>query len=64
MTDRARTATLAGVDPRDPAARQALGAYLAEIAERFEGYFDPGPVSDAGDWVLGRDDRDPSRPVA
>jgi len=59
-----RAATLAGVDPRDPLARQALGAYLAEIAERFEDTFDPGPVSDAGHWLLGRDEADPSRPVA
>lgn len=59
-----RTATLAEVDPRDPSARQALGAYLAEVAARFQGTFDPGPLSDAGHWLLGRDAADPCRPVA
>lgn len=57
-------ATIAEVGPRDPLARQALGAYLAEVAERLDVTFDPGPVSDAGHWLLGRDGADPSRPVA
>lgn len=61
---RGRTATLDEVDPRDPAARQALGQYLAEITERFGGDFDPGPVSDDGHWLVGRDYHDPRRPVA
>ncbi|VXB89283.1 GNAT family N-acetyltransferase [Nocardioides sp. AX2bis] len=60
----APAASIAEVDPRDPLAREALGAYLAEVAARFEGTFDPGPVSDAGHWLLGRDGADPSRPVA
>lgn len=65
MTDSpAAAATIADVDPRDPLARQALGAYLIEIAARFEGTFDPGPVSDAGHWLLGRHGAAPSRPVA
>ena len=51
----APAASIAEVDPRDPLARQALGAYLAEVAARFESAFDPGPVSDAGHWLLGRD---------
>lgn len=57
-------ATITEVDPRDPLARAALGAYLAEVTARFEGTFDPGPVSDAGHWLLGRDAQDPDRPVA
>ncbi|MEV0619107.1 MarR family winged helix-turn-helix transcriptional regulator [Nonomuraea sp. NPDC050404] len=39
-------------DPGHPAARHCLGAYVAELARRFEGGFDPGRSIPAGDDEL------------
>lgn len=46
---RAATVEFARVDPADPVAREAVARYVAELNERFENGFDPGPVDPADD---------------
>lgn len=48
---RAATLAIRQVDPAEPAAREAVTRYFAEIDARFEDGFDPGPV-DADDQNL------------
>lgn len=43
---------VAVTDPRDPAARYCLHAYFAELADRFDGGFDPALSISAGDAEL------------
>jgi DNA-binding MarR family transcriptional regulator/N-acetylglutamate synthase-like GNAT family acetyltransferase len=46
---RAATVEFERVDPAAPAAREAMARYFAEIDERFENGFDPGPLGPADD---------------
>jgi ribosomal protein S18 acetylase RimI-like enzyme len=43
---------IAAVDPRHPHARQCIGAYVAELAQRFDGGFDPARSNSADDEEL------------
>lgn len=49
---RAATVVFEHVDPTQPAAREAMARYFAEIDERFEHGFDPGPLGPADDEQL------------
>src|SRR5690606_37813173 len=65
---RAATVEFERVDPADPAARQAVQRYVAELDERFENGFDPGPIDPADDeqyrpphgaFIVARSDGEP-----
>lgn len=65
---RAATAEFVRVDPTDPLAREAVTRYVAELNERFEHGFDPGPLAPADDeqyrpphgvFVVARSDGEP-----
>lgn len=45
---RARALAISRTDPAEPLAREAMSRYFAEMDERFEDGFDPGPI-DADD---------------
>lgn len=49
---RAATVTLEARDPADPLAREAMGRYFAEMDERFDVGFDPGPIDAEDDASL------------
>jgi DNA-binding MarR family transcriptional regulator/N-acetylglutamate synthase-like GNAT family acetyltransferase len=49
---RAATVEFERVDPASPAAREAVARYFAELDERFENGFDPGPVTTSEDDQL------------
>jgi len=51
---RASAITIAECDPRHPHARFCLGAYFSELAERFDGGFDPAQTISADDAELTR----------
>ena len=62
---RAATIAFEVVDPASPGARTAMGHYFDELDRRFEGGFDPGPLTDddlaslrppGGTFVLARSD--------
>lgn len=46
---RAATVEIITVDPAEPPAREAVARYFAELDERFENGFDPGPLGPADD---------------
>jgi DNA-binding MarR family transcriptional regulator/GNAT superfamily N-acetyltransferase len=46
---RAATVEFVPVDPAEPPAREAVSRYFAELDERFENGFDPGPLGAADD---------------
>ena len=65
---RAATVEFERVDPADPAAREAVTRYVAELNVRFENGFDPGPLDPADDdqyrlprgvFVVARSDGEP-----
>jgi DNA-binding MarR family transcriptional regulator/N-acetylglutamate synthase-like GNAT family acetyltransferase len=65
---RAATVEFERVDPADPLAREAVTRYVAELNERFETGFDPGPLGPADDeqyrppqgvFVVARSDGEP-----
>jgi DNA-binding MarR family transcriptional regulator/N-acetylglutamate synthase-like GNAT family acetyltransferase len=65
---RAATVNFERVDPADPLAREAVTKYFAELNERFENGFDPGPLGPADDeqyrppqgvFVVARSDGEP-----
>ena len=65
---RVATVEFERVDPAEPAARAAMARYFAELDERFENGFDPGPLGPAddeqlraphGSFVVARSDGDP-----
>jgi len=65
---RAATVQFERVDPADPAAREAVTRYVAELDVRFENGFDPGPLDAADDeqyrlprgvFVVARSDGEP-----
>jgi DNA-binding MarR family transcriptional regulator/GNAT superfamily N-acetyltransferase len=49
MLVRAATVEIVPVDPAEPPAREAVARYFAELDERFENGFDPGPLGPADD---------------
>ncbi len=49
---RAATVSFERVDPTDPAAREAMTRYFAELDQRFENGFDPGPLGPEDDAQL------------